>query len=310
MRKYLTEFALNMFCTHKTLLQQQDFDYLEHQPEIDNHSYHIYIIGRRPKIIFNPKEFHFSQDIVHGSFDVINETNNRTFVFDVPNLLGSFPVSMECNYPYTEFKIIDKHGNIISNGKTALFLTQIASKAIPILDLEVLYIGQAYGENGNRIATDRLKNHSTLQSIYAESITKSPNMDIWIILLEFTQNNIISIDGRKQKYQTSNIEDNAHIKQCLSENISEKQKINFTEAALIKYFQPEYNKIYKNIFPNPMHNSYSERYDLEINHIAAEIQTDEIKTRLFSKKIKPKVFHIAQFDLYSQEDRKGMFDFN
>ena len=25
MRKYLTEFALNMFCTHKTLLQQQDF---------------------------------------------------------------------------------------------------------------------------------------------------------------------------------------------------------------------------------------------------------------------------------------------
>ena len=310
MRKYITEFAINMLCTSKHLLQQGDFDYINKRIKPNSQPCHIYIIGRRPKIIFNPKEFVFSQDIVRGSFNVQNGISNKKYIFNTPNLTGAFPLSMECNYPYTEFKISDMSGKVISNGKTALFLTQMASKTIPILDLEVLYIGQAYGKNGERVAIDRLKKHSTLQSIYAESVSRSPNMDIWIILLELSQVNLISFDGHPQKYQTSNMEDDAHIKQCLSDNVSEKQKINFTEAALIKYFQPEYNKIYKDIFPNPAHNSYSECYDLEINNIAAEIQTDDIKTRLFSNKIKPSDLHIAQFDLYSAEDRKGMFDFD
>ena len=309
MRKYVTEFATHMFCVNKTLLQQDGLEKLSELQETDNPAYHIYIIGRRPKIIFYPKEFVFTSKIVHGVFGINYKGLEKKISFNVPNFTEDYIVSMECDYPYTYYKFKDKHGKIIGHGKTAMQLTYMLKRSHPILDLEVLYIGQAYGKDGKRTAIDRLKSHSTLQSIYAESITQSPDMDIWIMLLEFEELSMAMIDGRKdQEFQTTDEEDTAHTKKCLSFNMSEKQKINFTEAALIKYFQPKYNSTYKNIFPNPAHSSYSECYDIEINQVIVEIQTDDIKTRLFSDKVNPCDFHFAQFDLYSPEDRKSMFD--
>ena len=42
------------------------------------------------------------------------------------------------------------------------------------LDLEVLYVGQAYGPDGRRSASERLAKHETLQAIYGEAVRRSP----------------------------------------------------------------------------------------------------------------------------------------
>ena len=89
--------------------------------------------------------------------------------------------------------------------------------------------------------------------------------------------------------------------------LSEKEMINFTEAALIKYFQPEYNVTYKESFPNPAHISYKECYDLDVNSISFDLETDTIKTKLFTKEIKPSFNNIVSYKLENKEKRKSLF---
>lgn len=91
--------------------------------------------------------------------------------------------------------------------------------------------------------------------------------------------------------------------------MSDQQFVSFTEAALIKYFQPEYNKTFKNIFPSPAHLTYKDCYELDLNMIAIEIQTENVMCRLWSQHVEPKWTHLHKFILHSVNDRKSMFDF-
>ena len=65
---------------------------------------------------------------------------------------------------------------------------------------------------------------------------------------------------------------------------TEKQKINFTEAGLIKMFEPPYNKEFKNNFPDEKHSSYSECYFLDVRALKIELETSEMVRRIYSKK--------------------------
>jgi hypothetical protein len=176
------------------------------------------------------------------------------------------------------------------------------------LDLEVLYIGQAYGSDGSRTAVDRLQNHSTLQGIYAEAIRNSPDQEVWMVLCSFEPYLLASFDGRSKNYATTLHQDDAHIHQVISTAITEQQEINFTEAALIKYFQPEYNKVYKDSFPNPAHSTYSECYDVDLNMVSVEVQTEELRLKLWSEAAKPAWVHFCTFPLHSKQERQFMFD--
>ena len=104
-------------------------------------------------------------------------------------------------------------------------------------------------------------------------------------------------------------EDSEHIATVLSTKITEQQEINFTEAALIRYFQPPYNKTYKDSFPNPAHVTYSECYDIDLNMVNIEVQTEEVKARLWSEAVQPRWVHFCSFPLHSREDRVYMFSF-
>ena len=104
-------------------------------------------------------------------------------------------------------------------------------------------------------------------------------------------------------------EDDAHIDAVLGKEITERQRINFTEAALIRYFQPEYNTIYRDSFPNPMHTSYSECYDLDINSVMAEIDTEDMDAQFWSSAAAPAWQHFATYALHSRAEREAMFEF-
>ena len=268
---------------------------------------HLYFITRRPRIILDPASVEFTKDKVRGRFKIQRKESYEDIVFETNNYMRTDKIKAICDYPQTEYKFIDETGKIISEGKTALLLANTGSQYWKYLDLEVLYIGQAYGGDGQRTAIDRLKSHSTLQNIYAEAIRLSPDQDIWLFLCSFELIMIGSFDPR-HGFEATLEEDTAHIAKVFQKPISEQQQINFTEAALIRYFQPEYNIIYKDTFPSPAHSTYAECYDIDLNMVSVEIQTDELGFRLWSPIIEPQWIHLFNYPLHSREDRKHMFD--
>lgn len=304
-RKYLSEFGLNMVTDWIALLQQ------EHLDQIDNAGIepHIYVIARRPRITLDPKSVEFLDDKVKGRFQKQIKDTLIPIPFEVQNNLGTTNASLTCEYPYTEYSFSDENNNVIAKGKCALLLAELGSAYWEHLDLEVLYVGQSYGKGGERTASERLRSHSTLQGIYAEAIKNSPDQDIWLILSTYDPQLLGSFDGRSQSYATTMEEDSEHIATVLSTKITEQQEINFTEAALIRYFQPPYNKIYKDSFPNPAHVTYSECYDIDLNMVNVEVQTEELKARLWSEAAQPRWVHYCSFPLHSREDRVYMFSF-
>lgn len=249
-RKYLTEFGLNMLGTYNVLLQQDQLDRLEPGGFDSTHPCHIYMVARRPRITLDPASIKFEEETFNGIFNIQRGNSLESHEFNFPNGFGTSKLRIECPYPHTEFSIYDDHDNKVSSGKTA-FLITLFGDFWKLLSLEVLYVGQSYGIEGARTAPGRLKNHSTLQGIYAEAIRRSPDQEIWLLLWSFEQLLYMSFDGSQDTYGTTLDEDDAHINQVLETGITEQQQINFTEAALIRYFEPEYNKLYKDSFPNP-----------------------------------------------------------
>ena len=59
---------------------------------------------------------------------------------------------------------------------------------------------------------------------------------------------MMRFDGT-EKFSFSNEEDIKHTQRIIHTRVTQQQRINFTEAALIRYFEPPYNKIFKSQFP-------------------------------------------------------------
>ena len=305
LRKYLSEIGINMQAQTLALLQQDGFSTLPP----DAGPFHLYMVLQRPRIALDPSSVVFSNTSVQGRFSIQKQNTLEHYDFVGFNGLGTSNVRLECNYPHTEFKVRDANGNVLSSGKVANLIANMSTKFWNHMDLEVLYVGQSYGEAGSREAPTRLASHSTLQSIYAEAIRAAPDKEVWLLLLQFGEMRLVSFDGRSQQLGTTPDQDVAHFKEAMAAELTEQQKINFTEAALIKYFQPRFNEIYKNTFPSPAHSTYSQCYDIDLNSVSFEIETESIKGRLWSTAAPPSWLHIGTFPLHSTEERKSMFDF-
>lgn len=305
-RKFTSEFGLNMLVEYKFLLQQDHLDVVDRTGVFP----HIYMIARRPQISLTPDSMVFTKERVTGQFRKQVKDKQIPIPFDVPNMLGTSDVTVKCDYPYTEVAIVDADGETISHGKCALLLGTFGSKYWEHLDLEVLYVGQAFGKAGERTAADRLRNHKTLQGIYSEAMRLAPDQNIWLILLTFQSPMLLaSFDGRNKDTEMSADADTDHMFGVLGAEVSEQQRINFTEAALIKYFQPSYNTMFKDSFPNPAHSTYSKCYDIDLNMVSVELQTEDIGARLWSPSAPASYLHLCSFPLHSREERVFMFDF-
>jgi hypothetical protein len=303
-RKYFSEFGLNMSVAYRFLLQQDNLSVID-KTDITPH---IYMICRRPRIGIRPESTVFTKNYVEGEFFIQKGEKKEIIEFKTPNKTNRDDLKMYSDYPYTEFFVKSDAGEVVSSGKTALLMASCGSDLWKYLNLEILYIGQSFGVGGERSASERLKKHSTLQGIYSEAIQRSPDQEIWLLLSTFQEILLSSFDGSKSNYGTSDEEDEEHIKEILNTEVSLQQKINFTEAALIKYFQPHYNKIFKDTFPNPKHTSYSECYDLDLNMVSVEFHTEGLGTKLYSNEIDPKIRHFCMYPLHSKEKRMYMFD--
>lgn len=289
------------------ILQQDQLNWLGDQKAFSEFPCHIYMITRHPRVCIDPKTIVIDSNYITGKFEIQYRDKFIPRPFKARNDFGTTDIHLRSNYPYTSFEFVTGAGEVIFDGKAALVLMSI--DPMFSLDLEVLYVGQSYGIEGARTAPGRLLSHSTLQQIYAEAIGSSPDQEIWLVLLSFEEPFLLmSFDGRSGEYGTSDEEDDYHMKKVMSSEITEQQRINYTEAALIRYFEPEYNKTYKYNFPNPAHRTYSECYDVDLNTVAVELQTEELRCRLWSPTVSKEWIHFVTFPLHSAELRRGMFE--
>ena len=119
---------------------------------------------------------------------------------------------------------------------------------------------------------------------------------------------ILSIDGQARETGTTKEVDSAHSAAMMNDPVDERQRVCFGEAALIRYFQPEYNTIFKKTFPSPAHDSYSQCYDVDLNAVSVELSFESFPFSIFSQAVVRSRRHFAQFPLHSPELRKSMFD--
>ncbi|WP_162623344.1 hypothetical protein [Confluentibacter sediminis] len=275
----------------------------------------IYFVLRRPKVTIDPNSVKIKGK--KADFELIIHHPTEGGIIKMGTELNKAKSELEFHteYPYNLFTFSDKKGVLFgARPSTLIDSVQVENNVnLATLDYEVLYIGQAYGKNGKRTALDRLSSHETVQKIYTHSLTQNPDSDIWILLTNFSQQSILFAAGAdliKVSKEDSKIEHKKeeHFFENNGISITEKQKINFTEAALIKYFQPKYNIEFKDSFPSTKHKSYSECYNLDIKALIIELDTSENTRKIFTEKTERTHHHMKIFEFNSDEDRISLMN--
>jgi len=137
------------------------------------------------------------------------------------------------------------------------------------IGFEVLYIGQAYGKDGSRNALDRLLKHETLQKIAVKGI---PNGYRLTLLLPEIQpgNTMFTVFNPRAKDKEQGTQ---RISSGLDKlfNTNEAERITLYEASLIRYFQPKYNKEFKDSFPSTNMKVLADCYDKDFAALVADL---------------------------------------
>jgi hypothetical protein len=318
--RYSSEFGINMFLKKYQILQQQELKVFSKMGVFtESDPCHIYFILKRPRITIDPNYFISKESYYELRFKI---QIKEEYVLEIHRFYhpeNNKVVKIFSEYPNNYFTAISETGDI-AYIKVGAFLDTIQQEAnynSPLLDYEVLYIGQSYGEDGKRTAIDRLYNHPTLQYIYNEAITKFPDSEIWLMLANFGQKNLTSVIGGVNIYPENESDEFSRFMGFLDSDkmkINENQKINFTEAALINLFKPPFNKDYKHTFPSMTHVSYKDCYRLQINSLTINLDLSDYNRWLYTDALprgtNDEVFkycHSSNFSFITDKDRVKLF---
>jgi len=173
------------------------------------------------------------------------------------------------------------------------------------IHFNVQYVGQAYGSDGSRNALDRLRKHETLQKISILGIP--PEQQLTLFLLEILPaTKVITIFNPRAENRTDG---EARIENGIDKlyGTTEQERVTLYEASLIRYFQPKFNKEFKNSFPSTNMKVLRDCYKKDFTAIVAEICFDDIPFQLFSETVAPAPYHIIKHFLHTDEARKSFF---
>lgn len=235
-RKYITEFCLNTYVSYKSLFP---IEYLYNIHD-DDHQYHIYLILSYPQVYFSSYVLHEKYIIIKLFNYVEAEKREYELKFALFDDFNHKKIEIHSEYPYTKLSfIINDESFRTENEYTEIeILTQdlfnrLSYDLLYSLEFDIQYIGQAFGQNGERLAINRLLSHSTLQKIITEKQIKNSDKHFYILLLQIDSNLRMSMDGLSKEHTKSYEEDSEHVRCVLSNLPKYDQVINITEAALI-----------------------------------------------------------------------------
>ena len=250
---------------------------------------HIYLIGFVPSIDFVEADQKENKLLLY--FKILGD--NHTIEFDLPE--ETHLVKGDKG-----FWLSDKQGK--RSWPSEVEMQNKLCHESDIVNFDIQYIGQAYGQDGSRNAIDRLLKHETLQKISLKGVPEGYTLTL--LLLEIQANNQIFTTFAQNQEESS-----VRIKSGLDKlfGTNEKERITLYEASLIRYFEPHFNKEFKNSFPSTNLKLLQECYDKDFAAVVAEICIDNLPFKLFSKTIEPKYYHMAQHNLHKEDDRNFFF---
>jgi len=315
-RKYLSEFAVGMYTARWIMIPASEINADKEIPlEVQNvlDTCHIYAISKMPSLSFCKDTFEYKNEIITGNllYKINGEKKSLPFTKKFPLLDNATGVKIS-KYPHREIVTFNNDIQDIRHLPANLLCigNRMPIKNKELRNLEVLYIGQAYGNMGNRSAVDRLKSHSTLQKILADVQHSSPDDEVYVLTFEYMPYQVItSMDGRSNA-KIKDYRDIQRFHSILDNPLTEYQQICLIEAGLIRYFQPTYNKIYKDNFPAEKHKILEKCYELDFSGLIVEINTEELSFLLYSEIASPKSHHIAKIELTDPDERWGFFHFS
>ena len=255
-------------------------------------SCHIYLIGLVPRItlesaIQDPGEIHLTYSVLG---------NEHKLTYPVPD---TYVLKEEEDRYYLE----DSDGNTLWLNSEEV--QQRLSRETGLIDFNIKYIGQAYGQDGSRNALDRLLKHETLQRISLMGIPDGYRLTVLLLSIQ-PNNQLFTFFNPFAKNKDDSGE---RIKSGIDKlyNTSEAERTTLYEASLIRYFYPQYNKEFKDSFPSTNIKVLKDCYSKDFSALVAEIWIEELPFRLKSDTVEAKNYHIAKHDLHKAEDRKIFF---
>ncbi|AQW22411.1 hypothetical protein [Clostridium perfringens] len=331
--KYSCEFGLGVYCCYKTIVP------VEHLNDIikSKNRFHIYSILATPKISIRD----IKKDNTGISFKLIKHLGENDEEFEIKNLdifklgLDYNKAEIKCKYPNNKLEIsfdkdyLKSYYNDFLKDKINIKKSELMQLKKSIIDsqrlfylapetrnhqneMEVLYVGKAYGIKRTRTALERLKAHEKLQKILIECNHDYPHNRIYILLMEINTQIFSTFNGIEKEFLSSEEESEEHLKNVMSNLPIENQVINITEAAIINYFKPKYNVDFVNNFPSTDHSSYRQYFDLDYNKIIVELDMEFNNMpylKLYTKTNRlDNPFKAIEYNLFNDPNRKDMYD--
>lgn len=267
--KYMPDYGLQTWAYHLSMSYPFDLDYLSP----DDRRYNIYVATLIPKLNIDEDSVQFFEDYIR--FDVIVGTGEHTSreTLDISIFSDDMP---EFDHRKFEFEYEKPRKAMVfagwEKGPVELNLLHIYREDSKYyLDTEIVYIGQAFGENGERLPAEELMSDPTLQKVEEAILRDYPEKDLALLLLEFKSQLLEEIDSEDEDLlELQEITKNPPLE-------LNNQIIDVTEAALINYFKPEYNEKFNIDFPS------IEDYGLHYRSVNVQIHPDIMGLKLFSK---------------------------
>ena len=249
-----------------------DLDYLSP----DDRRYNIYVATLIPKLSIDEDSVQFFEDYIR--FDVIVGTGEHTSreTLDFSIISDDMP---EFDHRKFEFDYEKPRKAMVftgwEKGPIELNLLHVyLEESKYYLNTEIVYIGQAFGENGECLPAEELMSDPTLQKVEADLLREYPEKDLALLLLEFKSQLLEEIDSEDgDLVQLQEITKNPPLE--LSNQI-----LDATEAVLINHFKPEYNQKFNNGF------SRVEDHRLHYHSITVQVHPNIMGLKLFSKEKK------------------------
>ncbi len=269
---YMSDYGLQTWAYHLSMSYPFDLDYLSP----DDRRYNIYVATLIPKLSIDEDAVQFFEDYIR--FDVIVGTGEHTSreTLDISIISDDMP---EFDHRKFEFDYEKPRKAMVftgwEKGPIELNLLHVyLEESKYYLDTEIVYIGQAFGENGERLPAEELMSDPTLQKLEADLLREYPEKDLALLLLEFKSQLLEEIDNEDEDLiQLQELTKNPPLE-------LNNQILDATEATLINHFKPEYNEKFNNGF------SRVEDHGLHYHSITVQVHPDIMGLKLFSKEKK------------------------
>jgi len=194
-RKFISEHAVNI-CSARCMMTSasqlmSDGEMTPEHKEISD-CCHIYIITKLPRICFRPDTTKYEKGRISGhiQYRIGGELREAPFdagfrLLDGATTDGATTVRLS-SYPHREIQTFNDDGQEIRYipANVVAFGSQVRMQHKELNNLEVLYVGQAFGD-GDRSAFERLRSHSTLQKILADIQAECPDDEVYVLMFEY-----------------------------------------------------------------------------------------------------------------------------